>query len=381
MSRFKYRERSAETVAARAKQTGGDYDSILSSNVPVVKIREGENVFRIMPPTWSVKEWGDNWGIEVWAHGQIGVDNQSYLCVAKMKGEDCCICDAIRDMDPEDAKSIKARKRILAYVINRDQEKEGPMIWNLSWSLEKDIQVRSTDKKTGAVIPIDHPEAGYDVSFTREGQKLNTRYVGVDIARDDTPLSDREARQDKWLDFIEDNPIPTLLVFHDQDYIAKVFTGGSSKEDKDEEKPTRSGRRSRDEDDEEEKPSRRRASAKEDAEEEKPKRRARDEDEEEEKPRRSSRKDYDDELPDDEQMERNARRTSSRKDEPEEEEKPRRRSRDEDEEEEKPRRRASAKDEEEEERPRRRREEPEDEPSDRARRSLEKLKPGSQRRK
>ena len=65
MSRFNYKGRDAKTVKDRANQKGGDFDSILSSTATTVKISEGDHTFRILPPTWSPKKWGDNWGIEV----------------------------------------------------------------------------------------------------------------------------------------------------------------------------------------------------------------------------------------------------------------------------------------------------------------------------
>lgn len=236
-SKFKYRERSPETVQSRAKQQGGDFDNYLSGQTPTLKVKEGEITLRILPPTWDFKKWGDNWGVEVWAHGDVGADHGAFLCPKKMaekyphllkegilKSDECCVCDAREEEeDAEVQKKMRAGKRIVALVIDRDQEKLGPQVWNLGWQLEKEIQIRSQDKKSGDILAIDHPDEGYDITFTREGQKLKTRYVGVDIAREPSPISDRATRQVQWLESISKTPLVDQLIFHDNDYISDVF--------------------------------------------------------------------------------------------------------------------------------------------------------------
>lgn len=382
-SKFKYRERSAETVSARSKQSGGNYDSYMSSAVTFLKVKEGQNDIRILPPTWDIEgPWGDNWGIEVYIHRDIGPDKGAYLCLDQMRDKygskavpaklgACPLCAARHDLadgDEEAQKALKPGKQILAYVINRDDEKAGPQIWRLGWQLERDIQIRSQDKKTGAVIALDDPDHGFDVSFTREGTGLKTKYVGVDIARDESPLHDKPVRQDKWLDFVVDNALPEQLVFHDADYLEQVYMGkrgakgGSAVDEEEDDRPKRTARRP--DPDEDEEPAPRRTARKPQADEEEderpragrhaaedydagddvaPRRRkaavaedpdeedappprkrsaAAEPDEEEDRPRRTARRpdpDDDDDLPNDAQMARNAAKLRKRPDPDEDE--------------------------------------------------------------
>ncbi len=79
------------------------------------------------------------------------------------------------------------------------------------------------DKDTGEVLPIDHPEDGYDVTFEKNGTGMKTRYEGVSIARRSSPLGKRE-----WLEFAMDNPIPDQLVYYPYEHIAKAFGGKSA---------------------------------------------------------------------------------------------------------------------------------------------------------
>jgi hypothetical protein len=321
-SKFEYRGRSAETVKARANQKSGDFDSFYEEGTPKFKVPEGDNQLRILPATWNSKQAGDNWAIELWVHYNIGADNQAYLCPRKMKeiypkfpgieSDECCLCDAVADMDREEAKNFKAKKRMIAYVIDREKEKDGPLVWELGVKAEKDIQKRCIDKNTGEVLPIDHPDEGYDISFTREGKdKENTQYFGWDIARKPTSISEKDSRYDAWLEYIEENPLPDVLVFHDQEHVNKVFMGRKTKkkDDDDEDKPRRSSGRKRDEDDDDgdSKSTRRRST--------------RDDGDDKDRPRRRSREDEDDDG------DRSSRRRSSKDDDDDgDKDRPRRRS-------------------------------------------------------
>lgn len=356
MSKFKYRERSAETVQQRATQKGGNFDSYLSDKAAFVKVKEGENVFRILPTTWDFDTFGDNWGFEIYVHREIGPNNDVYLCIDEMrkkypewdgipKGK-CPICRAARDEeDPELGKKLKAKKEILAYIINRDDEKAGPLIWRLGWQLERDIQIRCQNKKTGAVLAIDHPDTGYDIYFTRDGQGLKTRYTGVDVDREDSPLHESQKKTDAWLDRVQENPIPELLTFYEPDYISDVFDGkrgeGEEQEDDRPKRTSRSRARSESEDEEE-------------SEAPKSRRRSRDDEPEEEEDRRGRRRRAQEEPEEEEddgpeEKPRSRRRAEPEDDDPqgpeeEDDEKPKARSRrpdPDDEEEEAPRKKAT----------------------------------------
>lgn len=316
-SRFVYRgeKRSVEDVARRSKQSGGSYDSYVVNDVSFLKPREGENVVRIMPSTWEdMEKWGNDWSIEVWLHRDVGPDKATYLCLDKMLGKKCPVCEARRVAeDQEEADALKPGWRALAWAIDRDNEKAGPQIWGIPVTVFRDIHARSIDKKTQAVILIDHDEEGYDVIFNKEGTGLKTKYNGLEVSRDATPLHDNEKTQQKWLDYIQARPLPDILQYFDAEHIEKVLFGQkSSKVEESEEgeqstdRPRHSSRTEPDEEgeaEEDKKPSpRRRVAAGEPEDEGEPEpepktsrgRRASSEEEEPEKkeepPRRSSRR-------------------------------------------------------------------------------------------
>jgi len=234
MAKFKYRGegRSVESASRRAKQSGGGYDSYLLPDIPFFKPKEGENAVRIMPPTWEDQEkWGDNWEIQVHLHRNVGPDDATYLCLDKMLGKPCPPCEARRHAaDEDEADALRIQWRALCWVIDRNDEKAGPQVWGLPVTLFREINLRSIDRKTNQLVLIDHPEEGYDLLFSKEGTGKKTKYTSIEIDRDPTPLHDNEKRQDTWLDYIQDNPLPNVLNFYDAEHIEKVLFGSARAE-------------------------------------------------------------------------------------------------------------------------------------------------------
>jgi len=279
--KFEYigEERTEEDVTRRANAKSGTYDSYLVSDVQMFKAKEGENTVRILPGTWSkkdVEKWGNSWEITMFWHNNVGPDNSSYLCLQQMKGENCPVCEAARQStDPEEARELRAKKRPLVWVIDRANEKAGPMVWTMPFRLWKELNARSHDKKRG-LLKVDHPEDGYDITFTREGTDKRTDYSALDIDRDPSPIHAKETLQEKWLDYILDNPLPELLNFYDYAHIEKVLTGGAApKRDEEPEEEEATPRRRKlqtaePEEEEEVKPRRARRGEPEEEEEERP---------------------------------------------------------------------------------------------------------------
>jgi hypothetical protein len=266
--RFHYQPRGADSAKKRAQQSGGAFDPLFKSNFSVVKIKEGDYRFRFMPPTWEAAE---HFGLDIYVHYGIGADDGAYLCLEKnveilkalgLKEEECPICaerrQALKDKDDEYAKELNPTKRVVVWLIDRDDEDAGPQLWSMPWTIDRDFGSLSVDKRSGETLLLDDPENGYDAEFSRTGKGKNTKYIGVQVARRSTPLCDDEKQQDKWLQFITDNPLPETLNFFDAEYIAGVF-GGGGRADKGDDAP-RGRRSSRDDPAPEEAPRGRRSS-------------------------------------------------------------------------------------------------------------------------
>ena len=244
--RFEYQERDKADVDKRMNQGGKDFDKYIDGDVKMFSVNDGDNAIRLLPPTWRPTR---HYGLDIYVHYGVGPDRQTYLCLNKMqdaamdfadriekdepdlasalranKGK-CPICEEreliLRDGDEKHAKELDAKKRVLVYMIDRDGKKEGLQAWAMPWTVDRDIVSVSVDKRTGAALPIDHPDEGFDIFFKKTGQKDRTEYTGVQVDRHASRLGD-----DAWLDEAMDRPLPEILVFFDYDHISNVFGGG-----------------------------------------------------------------------------------------------------------------------------------------------------------
>lgn len=294
---FKYRKRDTSELEKRAENKG-DFIGYLRPEYSVYAVRDGDNWIRILPPTDPDQE---HWGIDLHTHFGIGPENAAVLCNLKMAGEKCVICDAAskadRAGDEELAKSLRPTRRLLVWVLDMNEEKKGPQLWAMPKSVDADIVKITKDRTSGEWLLIDHPDDGYDLNFHKAGKQRNTRYSGFVIARRPSSVADR------WLDYIEDNPLLGTLIDRTPEEVQAIYEGGTERKrprDDDEEPAPRRRAAARDED-EDERPAKpaRRAARDEDDEPPARTRRAADEDErparrasrdEEEKPARTSRR-------------------------------------------------------------------------------------------
>lgn len=228
---FKYKKRSTENWQKRADQSGFSRRSMFDENVTVFRPHDDDNLVRILPPTW---EDAEHYGYEIFVHYGIGADRDSILCPSKMKDEPCPICEersrALSDNDKDYADKLTPRKRVCAYVVDRDNEKEELELWSMPWSMDADITTLAVDKRTGEVLDIDNPEDGYDVEFTKTGKGIKTQYGGIAIARKSSDLGNEEVLEEAI-----EMPIPDTLVFLEYDDIDKIFNAGAGLNEPDDE--------------------------------------------------------------------------------------------------------------------------------------------------
>lgn len=220
-SKFKYQPRTTEQLNKRASQSGGMRDSFVSDEFTIYSPKEGDIKLRILPPTWS--DSPEHWGFDVYVHYQVGPDNAAYLCLNKMKGEDCPLCEerikAEKEGEADYAKQLAPTKRVLVWMIDRKNEDAGPLVWAMPWTIDRDICKLSMDD-SGEIIYLDDPDNGYDILFSKEGQGQKTKYIGMQVSRRSTPIG-----KDQWIDYVIANPLPNVLHYYEYDYIKNIFVG------------------------------------------------------------------------------------------------------------------------------------------------------------
>ena len=230
---FRYQERSKEDVRARANMRGGNFDSFIKPAYKMFKVKDGKNVVRILPPTWEKPK---HYGYDIFVNYEIGADNQSYLSLSKMKSQKDPIAEARqaaeREGEEELAKKLRPNQRILMWVIDRNNEDEGPLLWAAPFTVDKAFANLAFDEDTNEVIFIDDHNKGCDVRFYKEGTGMLTKYDASKMKLLTAgPISQDEKLQDEWLEYITENPIPDCLQFYSYDHIAAVFNGKGPEED------------------------------------------------------------------------------------------------------------------------------------------------------
>lgn len=233
-SAFVYKPAKPEDIQKRAERQGGNFDSIFKQGFDTFTPVEGDNLIRILPGTW---EGHDHFGMTAFVHQYIGPDTQSYLCLRKMLNKPCPVCEgqeeAKRERDDELAKQLSPSERVLYWILNRDARDYAaytPILYNVSWTADKDITGLCRDSRTTKILYVDHPDEGYDLSFRRVGKQLKTRYSQWAFARDRSPIAEDPNIQDEILTYIVDNPLDSILQYFTYDHIAKSLNGAETEE-------------------------------------------------------------------------------------------------------------------------------------------------------
>lgn len=220
---FTYRPRSSADWEKRERQSSSRFASFALDDFQTYSPKKGDNYIRVLPPTWDDPH---HYGYDLWVHYQVGPDGGTVICPNKMKMQPCPICQAQMKFEAagrEDANDYKATRRVLVWLINRaeeqNQEKAGPFLWAMPWTLDRDISKLCRDRMSGELYQIDHPTDGFDITFEREGEPPIVKYIGIQLAR-------RASSVDaKYLDYVSQHPIPTTLLWRSYDEIQALFEG------------------------------------------------------------------------------------------------------------------------------------------------------------
>ncbi len=222
---FKYKARSYDEIKRRANETGANYDKYIVDGLPEFKPKEGANHIRILPSTWGDAE---HYGFNIFLHYNIGPDKQAYLSLDKMHGEPDPIEEerrlAAAKGQNEYAKEIAPRKRVLMWIIDRNNQSDGPKIWSCPWTLDRDITLLSFDEMNKTALLVDDPVEGRDINVKRIGTGISTEYVPL-ISHSDSELHANPKVVKEWLQMITNNPLPECLKYYDYSYIEKIFHG------------------------------------------------------------------------------------------------------------------------------------------------------------
>lgn len=188
-------------------------------------------------PTWDTEAGEWSFFHRVYAHGQVGVNEDNYICLARMFNQRCFICEQYaeyisecesEDKEPDEKKvrALRPSQRIIyniRVVTDSRTEDEGNKLYLAPvQKIHNEILELCKDPRTGEIINVANLDEGMDVQFTKEGEGLQTQYKGV-------RLVDREPIPDEWVEDL----VVLDQSYHIPDYeeVKNVFLGAPSEEE------------------------------------------------------------------------------------------------------------------------------------------------------
>lgn len=222
---FQYQSRPAEAWAKR--EQGKSFEGFIRDEFQTYTPKK-ENWIRYLPPTWDNPT---HYGLDVFVHYGVGPSNASVLCLKRMRGENCPVCEAhdrATEAGRPDADQLRATRRVLVWIVDRKAELDGgvnykkqPIAWaQPATKVDQEVAKQCRDRFTGELYQIDNPDSGNDVMFEKTGDSMtNTVYGGFQVAKKPTSVDDA------YLEFILAHPLPSILNWRSYEEVQSLFEG------------------------------------------------------------------------------------------------------------------------------------------------------------
>lgn len=176
------------------------------------------------------------YGMLVHIHTNVGINGDQFLCLKRMKSENCPICEqqiSLWDTEPEMAKTLYPQARYLLWIVDLSQplNKQIAQIWSCPRTAMDDILGISYKKSTDEILNLADIDDGIVIYFDREKTQGTTfsKYKNFQLDNKVTPV------KDDWL--IDIVPLSTLLEYATYTDIKNTFLGINNDESKKETVP------------------------------------------------------------------------------------------------------------------------------------------------
>lgn len=176
-----------------------------------------------------------------------GGDRVSFVCPKMEKNAKCRVCNTAlkylesdNQIDQQKGKNLSAKRRVMANVIDRNNEDEGPKIFAFGIMVEKQLIELRKDAEVGGnfVDPIN----GFDVVIVRSGTGARDTEYKVHKGKE-KPLTDDAKQMKEWIEG-QHNLDRRVKVYGDED-IERILNGEKplgDDTDEEEEKPAKKAR-------------------------------------------------------------------------------------------------------------------------------------------
>ena len=216
-----------QEASEQSKDDRGKYRGIFRDDIQGLQLwkpGEGDHEFDIIPyiagdndPEKKIKPGDPTYVLILWVHRGIGINEDSYICMAKTHNKRCPVCEYqafLRDTEASDdeIKRWNPTRRTYYNVLVYDNEKEqakGVQIFDIAhYYMEPELLALSRPRSRGGVetgekIFFSSPDKdGKSIAFTREGTRRNTTYKAFKFIDRDYDLEEEILKQAKCLDEI-----------------------------------------------------------------------------------------------------------------------------------------------------------------------------------
>lgn len=186
---FQATNQSAYVVNQPTGSTYSDRFNWFKSDIKIANPQKNEQQqYRIVP--WPNQGY---FAVEVRLHQGLGSEKNSCPCPC-MLGPDqkCPLCKASRQAynsgNQEMGRAFGGKARYLMWIIDRKHPELGPQLWQIPQQTLESIRSQMVDPRTGAVMAIDHLDAGYDVFFKKRPETPASPFNTInDIILDKQP--------------------------------------------------------------------------------------------------------------------------------------------------------------------------------------------------
>ena len=168
--------------------------SYVKGNLETFTPVDGDNAIRIVPPLASDK-YASLWGVEIWTYF---LGNRVYVSSTTFdKHPNDPVAEhffKVRQTDEQEASKYRGTRRHLMYVMDmNDADNPQLKIWAAPPTLVDEFIGLSKDPRSGKLVPLEDPEQGRVIFFTRTGQGINTKYTRVQLDSEASPLDEKLA--------------------------------------------------------------------------------------------------------------------------------------------------------------------------------------------
>ena len=167
--------------------------SYIEEGVPRYRHKSGTKANRLKLLAWKD---GEHFAFYLSVHRDVGVGGGSYTCLSKVWNEPCPICEDIRDQlkggatnDQIKNQGLWAKTRLLINCIDRKAEEKGVLLVDFpKHKIDKALTSISLDEVTGGVLPVTHPEEGFDLIYDYDAEAQYPMPENLTLSRDHNPI-------------------------------------------------------------------------------------------------------------------------------------------------------------------------------------------------